>query len=69
MDWQTRRKIMYALATVITIGAVAVYMLRDTLFPEPTCFDKKQNGYEVAVDCGSICSLRCSSEVAPLTIL
>lgn len=60
---------MYALATVITIGAVAVYMLRDTLFPEPTCFDKKQNGYEVAVDCGGICSLRCSSEVAPLTVL
>lgn len=69
MDWQTRRKIIYALATVITIGAITVYFLRDVLFPEPTCFDKKQNGYEVGADCGGMCSLRCTSEVAPLTVL
>ncbi len=69
MDWQTRRKLIYALATLITISAVSVYLLRDTLFPAPTCFDLKQNGYEVAVDCGGVCSLRCTSEVEPLAVL
>ncbi len=69
MNWETRRKFLYALATIITLAAVTVYLLRDVFFPLPTCFDKKQNGYEIGVDCGGTCSLRCSSEVAPLSVL
>lgn len=70
MSWQTRRKILYALALLIGIAAISVYLLRDTLFPLPTCFDGKQNGYEVGIDCGgNTCGPRCSSEVIPLDVL
>lgn len=47
---------------------IFVYSFRDTLFPHPTCFDSKQNGFESGVDCGGACSLRCSQEVIPLSI-
>lgn len=69
MDWQTRRKILYLLSTVIVVIAAAVYFFRETVFPSPTCFDKKQNSYEIGIDCGGTCSLRCSSEVQPLSVL
>lgn len=69
MDWQFRRKLIYALTTIITISAISIYMLRDTIFPTPTCVDKQQNGYEVGIDCGGTCDLRCYSEVVPLEVL
>ena len=69
MDWQTRRKVLYFLATLFTLVATTVYLMRDTIFPAPTCFDNKQNGFEIGVDCGGTCSLRCSSEVVPLSVL
>lgn len=67
MNWHTRRRLIYALAVLLTVSAVTVYVLRDTLFPEPSCFDNRQNGFEVGVDCGGTCSLRCTQEVIPLT--
>lgn len=69
MSWELRRKLMYALGTAIFLAAVTIFFLRDIVFPAPTCFDKKQNGYESGVDCGGVCSLRCSQEVNPLTVL
>lgn len=69
MDWQTRRKFLYLLAAAITTVAVVVFVLRDTFFPEPTCKDNRQNGYEVGVDCGGTCPLLCVSEVVPLDVL
>lgn len=69
MSWEFRRKVMYALATITAVAALVVFLLRDTLFPAPTCVDKKQNGYEVGVDCGGVCALRCSSEVSPINVL
>lgn len=69
MNWQTRRRLSYALATLIFICATAVYLSRDTLFPPPTCFDGKQNGYESGIDCGGTCSLVCKNDIDPLTVL
>lgn len=69
MEWQTRRKFLYALAGIIITLAVAVYILRDIVFPAPTCFDNRQNGYEAGLDCGGTCDIRCSSEVSPLVVL
>jgi hypothetical protein len=60
---------MYALAVFIFCTALGVYVLRDILFPTPTCFDAKQNGYESGIDCGGVCSLRCEQEIIPLTVL
>lgn len=66
--WSKRRKMLYGAGVLITILALGIYFFRDTLFPTPTCFDQKQNGYEGGVDCGGICNLRCSQEIVPLSV-
>jgi hypothetical protein len=70
MNWSFRRKSIYASAVIILVSATSLYLLRDIIFPAPTCSDGKQNGFEVGVDCGgSTCGPRCSFEVQPLTVL
>ena len=69
MNWQTRRKFIYALSLGIFLISCTVYFLQDTIFPDPTCGDGTKNGHEVGVDCGGLCALRCTSEVTPLTVL
>ncbi len=69
MDWQTKRKIIYAFTSIIAVTTIFVFLLRDTLFPEPTCSDFKQNGYEIGVDCGGLCDKKCTQEVVPLGVL
>lgn len=69
MNWYTRRKLFYLLGTTATIITLFLYFFRNILFPTPTCFDNKQNGYESGIDCGGTCSLRCSDEIIPLSII
>lgn len=68
MDWNTKRKLVYAFAISALLITFFLYIFRDTLFPSPTCFDGKQNGYESGSDCGGTCSLRCSEEVIPFSV-
>lgn len=68
MNWSGKRKLVYGLALFFSIVAILLYLFKDVLFPSPTCNDKKQNGGELGVDCGGICSLRCQEEVKPLTV-
>lgn len=69
MEWSTKRKIIYALSAFICLGAIAVFIFQNILFPDPSCVDKKRNGFESGVDCGGICSLRCENEIIPLQAL
>lgn len=69
MNWSLRRRWIYASATVFFLVAAFLYVFRATIFPAPTCFDRKQNGFESGVDCGGSCSLRCREEVTPLSVL
>ncbi|MEI6810428.1 MAG: hypothetical protein WCK60_00040 [Candidatus Nomurabacteria bacterium] len=64
MEWATKRKIIYAVAAILVIVSFVVYQMRNVLFPAPTCFDKKQNGFESGVDCGGTCSLRCTADIS-----
>lgn len=64
MDWATKRKIIYAVATIIFIISFTVYQARTIIFPDPTCFDQKKNGFESDVDCGGTCSLRCTADIS-----
>lgn len=59
---------MYASAVLLCVTSLSVFLLRDVLFPAPTCVDGKRNGFELDVDCGGSCALRCSSEVTPFTV-
>lgn len=68
MNWATKRKLTYGISFVLIILAVTIYLLRDIVFPAPTCFDKKQNGFESGVDCGGNCELFCKNESYPLSV-
>ena len=68
--WARQRQLMYGagvfLFLLIFIG-VPIYF---TFFNNPpTCFDTKQNGDEVGVDCGGSCQRACSNQVLPEPIV
>lgn len=67
--WELKRKLLYAMAVIITIVACTIFLLRDFIFPAPTCFDNKKNGFELNVDCGGTCNLKCKEEVNPLSVV
>lgn len=69
MDWATRRKFLYSISLLVFCSISSLYFLKDYIFKSPTCFDGKRNGYEIGVDCGGTCSLKCVQEVTPLTSL
>jgi hypothetical protein len=68
-DWSIKRKLTYALALIFVVATATLYVFLDIVFPNPTCFDSRQNGYESGTDCGGTCSLRCKEEVIPLSVL
>lgn len=69
MDWQTKRKVIYAVASIVVVTALSVFFLRGILFPAPSCGDLKQNGYESGIDCGGMCDKKCTQDVVPLMSL
>ncbi len=68
MDWAIKRRFIYALTLGIISITVVLYVYRNYFFPSPNCFDKKMNGFEVGIDCGGECVLRCESEVTPISV-
>ena len=69
MNWSSQRKVIYGISVFTVVIAAFLYIFRDTLFPAPTCFDRKQNAHEGGIDCGGTCSLRCTEEIIPLSVL
>lgn len=62
MSWGTRRRnfiIAIFLVVVFAIIAIIGFLF---FYEEPTCFDGKQNGGEVGIDCGGQCNLLCSTQ-------
>jgi hypothetical protein len=68
MNWSSQRKFLYAFAVIIFILACGVYLARGFLFKEPTCNDGIKNGFEIGVDCGGTCALKCVQEISPLSV-
>ncbi len=68
-SWSSQRKAIYGSTLAIAIVLISMYLLRNVLFPTPTCFDAKENGFETGVDCGGTCSLRCTQDVIPLSVV
>jgi hypothetical protein len=69
MSWARRRKFIYISGVIIFFLLVVVLPLGISLYKAPTCFDNKQNGDELGVDCGGVCTLLCPSQYVPLTVL
>ena len=63
MEWSKKRKILYTLVFAGIIILLVSYPVYQLTHPVPTCFDKKQNGSEVGVDCGGACARVCTTDV------
>lgn len=69
MEWAQKRKIYYALVFAVVIISLITLSTYLAIHKAPTCFDQKQNGGELGIDCGGICARYCSIQVKPLHIV
>lgn len=63
MEWALKRKILYTLSFVAFMVLVSAYPVYKTTHKAPTCFDQKQNGDEMGIDCGGKCLLFCAPQI------
>lgn len=63
MEWSQKRKTVYALVFVAVVILLAAYPTYKLVYHAPTCFDGKQNGVELGMDCGGTCALYCASQI------
>jgi hypothetical protein len=69
MTWAGKRQLFYIFILLIFLFIVGFFVSYPYLHVAPSCFDSKQNGNEIGVDCGGSCALSCISEVEPISIL
>lgn len=69
MSWASRRRSIYTGIVVAIALVIVVPFAFFLLNKEPTCFDGKQNGQELGIDCGGICERLCEIQIsAPVLI-
>lgn len=68
LSWGERRKYTYLTAFGIIAFAFLCWIYFAFFFQAATCFDGKQNGAEVGVDCGGSCSLLCVNQARQPTV-
>ena len=70
LPWRFRRRILYAGSAAIVVFLVGAWVVWDVFFSTPaSCFDGKQNGAEVGLDCGGPCALLCAAQVRTPVVL
>lgn len=69
MTWALKRQIFYVTILVLFISFLAFLIIYPKLNKAPTCFDGKQNGDELGIDCGGSCVNACFSQVDDVSIL
>lgn len=67
--WAVGRRVQYGLGFSSFWLLVGVLVYYTNYYQPPNCFDSKQNGDEVAVDCGGSCVLICPASVLPPQIV
>lgn len=68
MSWAGRRKTLYLGIVSLVLLAILV-PLAFYLYPNPTCFDNKQNQDELGVDCDGSCEKVCLERAEELQVL
>ncbi len=69
ISWATKRKLSYFSGLVALLAIVVGIPLFVTFYKKPTCFDNKQNGTEIGVDCGGSCTQLCKAlELNPVVL-
>ncbi len=61
LSWSGRRRVIYAITTLVISIAILTFVWLQFFNAPPTCFDNKQNGSERGVDCGGSCALLCAN--------
>ncbi len=69
MSWAVKRQFIYFFIFILFVTGVSIFVFRDIIFRNPTCYDKKQNGQERGVDCGGQCSLICKADIKEPVVL
>lgn len=64
MSWARRRQAAYLGSTMVALLVVLGVPLFLYVYDAPSCFDGKQNGGELGVDCGGSCERLCSFQVS-----
>ncbi len=67
-SWAKQRQLGYLGGVFLVIMVIISIPLYSYLTKEPTCFDGRQNGIERGVDCGGLCVVQCTNDIAqPVT--
>jgi len=69
MSWASQRKFTYIFGLLVFVALILFAFLYPLIFKPTTCFDAKQNGDEVGVDCGGACQKYCSSQIINAKVL
>jgi len=69
LTWAQKRQAMYITGIVIFFLIVGLSIYFAFFYNRPTCFDGKQNGDEVGVDCGGSCERICDEQTRTLTVV
>jgi len=67
--WALKRQILYVTILVLFIAIFGFLIISPSLNKAPTCFDNKQNGNEIGIDCGGSCARACLSQVDNVSVL
>ncbi|MGC9602294.1 MAG: hypothetical protein ABSE76_00925 [Minisyncoccia bacterium] len=60
LTWSGRRQLLYYGVGIIVLAALGALLWVIFFNVQPTCFDGKQDGGELGVDCGGPCALLCA---------
>lgn len=69
MSWASSRQFKYLFIFLLVIGLIIFIFIYPLIFKKATCFDNKQNGTEIGIDCGGICSRMCEEEITDPVVL
>lgn len=61
LSWGARRQLMYYGLGIIILAVLAWTIWASFFNAPPTCFDGKQDGTELGIDCGGSCVLLCQN--------
>lgn len=68
LSWGFKKQLyffgIFAFVVLLIVGAAAYF-----LWPEPTCFDRRQNQDEDGIDCGGASCVPCSNQIKDLSTI
>lgn len=68
LSWGARRQLIVVMGFIAILLLIAAAIIIPKLTKEPTCFDNKQNGSELGVDCGGGCAKICGFQTADVVV-